>query len=341
MRICVYGLGAVGGMVAARLARAGTPVSAVARGATLEAVRGRGGLVLLEGPDPRPRRSAPIPVTVEADPAALGEQDVVVIALKATALPDAAPSIARLVGPDTVLVPAMNGIPWWFFHGLDRDVRLESTDPGGAVSAALPAERVLGAVLHLSASCPEPGTVRNPAGQEIIIGEPRGGASERADRVAAVLRGAGFQVRVSDRIQRDVWYKLWGNMTMNPLSVLTGATLDRILDDPQVRGMASACMREAAEVGARIGLPIDADPEERHEITRRLGAVRTSMLQDADAGRPVELDALVTSVAELARHVGVPTPNIDSLLGLTRLHAQIRGLYPATGYPVLKPVETT
>jgi 2-dehydropantoate 2-reductase len=336
MRICVYGLGAVGGLVAARLARSGVPVSAVARGATLEAVRGRGGLVLAEGPDAE--RSAPIPVTVAADPAALGVQDVVVIALKATALPAAAPSIARLAGPDTVLVPVMNGIPWWFFHGLGHDVRLESTDPGGAVSAALPAGRVVGGVLHLSASCPEPGVVRHPAGEGVILGEPRGGGSDRVEAVAGPLRRAGFEVQVSDRIQREVWYKLWGNMTMNPLSALTGATMDRILDDPLVRGVASACMREAAEVGARIGLPIGADPEERHAVTRRLGAVRTSMLQDVEAGRPVELDALVTSVAELARHVGVPTPGIDGLLGLARLSAQVRGLYPDTGFPALEPV---
>ncbi|GAA2409305.1 2-dehydropantoate 2-reductase [Actinomadura vinacea] len=331
MRICVYGLGAVGGLIAARLARSGVPVSAVARGATLEAVRERGGLVLAEGADGE--RSAPIPVTAAADPDALGVQDVVVIAVKATALPAAAPSIARLTGPDTVLVPALNGIPWWFFHGLGHDVRLESTDPGGAVSAALPAGRVVGSVVHLSAACPEPGVVRNPAGERIILGEPCGGGSDRVESVAGPLRRAGFEVEVSDRVQRDVWFKLWGNMTMNPLSALTGATSDRILDDPLVRGLASACMREAAEVGARIGLPIDADPEERHAVTRGLGAIRTSMLQDVDAGRPIELDALVTSVTELGRRVGVPTPAIDGLLGLTRLSAQVRGLYPATGFP--------
>ncbi|TYB42530.1 2-dehydropantoate 2-reductase [Actinomadura chibensis] len=325
MTICVFGLGAVGGLIAARLARSGAPVAGVARGATLAAVRERGGLVLAEGPDGEP--SAPVPLTVTDDPAALGPQDVVIIAVKATALPAAAPAIARLIGPETAIVPAMNGLPWWFFHGLGRDIRLESTDPGGTLSRRLPADQVVGAVLHLAASCPEPGVVRRPAGERIILGDPAGG-SARAEPVAAALRRAGFEVETADRIQRAVWYKLWGNMTLNPLSLITGATMDRILDDPLARGFASACMREAAEVGARIGLPIGTDPEERHAVSRGLGAVRTSMLQDAEAGRPVELDALVGGVAELGRTVGVATPSVDALLGLARLNARVRGLYP-------------
>lgn len=327
MRICVFGLGSIGGLVAARLAHAGVEVAAVARGATLKAVRERGGLVLVEGPDGG--RSGPIPVRVVEKPDELGPQDVVVIAVKATALPGAAAAIAEAVGPDTVIVPAMNGIPWWFFHGLGQDIRLESTDPGRSVSSRLPAGRVVGSVAHLAASCPEPGVVRHPAGQRIILGEPLGGGSDRVESIAGPLRRAGFEVEVAEKIQRSVWFKLWGNMTMNPLSMVTGATMDRILDDPLVRGFASACMREAAEVGARIGLPIGTDPEDRHAISRGLGAVRTSMLQDAEAGRAVELDALVTSVTELGRAVGVPTPSIDAMLGLARLNARVRGLYPA------------
>jgi 2-dehydropantoate 2-reductase len=328
MRICVFGLGAIGGLVAARLARAGAEVSALARGATSAAVRERGGLLLDEGNGRKPET---LPVTVAEDPGEVPPPDVVVIGLKATGLLAAAPSIARLIGPDTVLVPAMNGIPWWFFHGLGHDIHLEATDPGGAISAALPVERVVGSVVHVSASCPEPGVVRHLAGDRIILGEPSGGGSERVESVAGALRGAGFEIEIAERIQRDVWYKLWGNMTMNPLSAITGATLDLILDDPLVRGFASACMREAAQVGARIGLPIETDPEERHAVTRRLGAVPTSMLQDARAGRAIELDALVTSVTELARAVDVQTPSIDTLLGLARLHGQVHGLYPADG----------
>ncbi|TMR07444.1 2-dehydropantoate 2-reductase [Actinomadura soli] len=324
MRVCVFGLGAVGGLIAARLARAGVDVVAVARGATLKAVRKRGGLVLVD----EAGRSEPIPVDVVEDPAELGPQDVVVIAVKATALPAAAGAIAKLVGAWSVIVPAMNGVPWWFFYGLDQDIRLNSTDPRGVVSVMLPPRQVVGSVLHLSASCPEPGVVRHTAGERVILGEPRGGGYERVESIAGPLRRAGFEVEVAEKIQRSVWFKLWGNMTLNPLSVLTGATMDRILDDPLVRAFATACMREAAEVGARIGLPIYSEPEDRHAISRGLGAVRTSMLQDADAGRAVELDALVTSVTELARQVGVPTPSIDALLGLTRLNAQVRGLYP-------------
>ncbi|TDB83447.1 2-dehydropantoate 2-reductase [Actinomadura sp. KC216] len=325
MRVCVFGLGAVGGLLAARLGRAGADVVAVARGETSKAVRKRGGLVLLD----EAGRSEPIPVEVVEDPAELGPQDVVVIAVKTTALPRAAGAIARLLGEWSVIVPVMNGVPWWFFYGLDQDIRLESIDPGGAVSGMLPPRQVVGSVLHLSASCPEPGVVRHTAGERVILGEPRGGGYERVESIAGPLRRAGFEVEVAERIQRSVWFKLWGNMTLNPLSMLTGATMDRILDDPLARAFATACMREAAEVGARIGLPIYTDPEDRHAISRGLGAVRTSMLQDADAGRPVELDALVTAVTELAREVGVPTPSIDALLGLARLNAQVRGLYPA------------
>ncbi|MGW1027877.1 2-dehydropantoate 2-reductase [Streptomyces sp. NPDC002577] len=332
VKVCVYGLGAIGGLVAARLARAGTQVSAVARGATLAAVRERG-LVLDEAGSDGTRITRTVRVEASEDPAALGPQDLVVIAVKATALDQVAGRIAPLMGPDTVLLPAMNGVPWWFFHGLDhglgREIRLEATDPGGRISAALPAGQVLGTVLHLSASVTEPGVIRHGAGDRVILGEPLGTPSTaRLDAVAAVLRKGGFDVETTSAIQREVWFKLWGNMTMNPLSAVTGATLDRILDDPEVRGFATACMREAAQVGARIGLPIDADPEQRHAVTRELGAVKTSMLQDAEAGRAIELDALVGSVAELARAVAVPTPNIDTLLGLTRLSARVRGLLP-------------
>ena len=175
---------------------------------------------------------------------------------------------------------------------------------------------------------PEPGTVRHTQGQKLIIGEPAGGDSERCARVAALLTGAGFEVEVSQRIQQAVWFKLWGNMTINPISAFTGATTDLILDDPQVRDFVSAAMREASAIGAKMGLPIAITPEERHVVTRKLGAFKSSMLQDVEAGKPVELDSLVTIVVELGRALGVATPVIDSLLGLARLHARVHGLYP-------------
>jgi 2-dehydropantoate 2-reductase len=329
MRIGIVGLGAVGGFLAARLAAGGHQVSALARGATLEHVR-QDGLALLEGPQDRPTETR-LRLHVADDAAELGEQDLVVISVKTTGLADVAPRIAPLLGPDTVVLSAMNGVPWWFFHGLDEGLarrRWQVIDAGGSIGAAIPPQRVLGAVVHFSCAMPAPGVVRHGQGDRLIVGEPQGGDSERCARVAQALRDGGFQVEVSQRIQQDVWFKLWGNMTMNPVSAITGATADRILDDPLVRGFISRVMREAAAIGERIGLPIPIAPEQRHEVTRKLGAFRTSMLQDVDAGKPVELDALVAIVAEIGRAVGVATPDIDALLGLARLHAQVRGLYP-------------
>ena len=329
MKICVYGVGAVGGLIAARLMRGGLPVSGVARGANLETIR-RDGLTLVDrGDQGESRESFDLAVTDDVE--SLGPQDLVVISVKSTALPSIAAGIGPLLSSETVVLSAMNGVPWWFFHGLPgapEGLSLPSLDPGDALARAIPVDQVLGSVTHLSASCPEPGTVRHSAGQRIILGDPKGPVDDRVQRVAGVLRQGGFEMELSDRIQRDIWYKLWGNMTMNPISGMTGATMDRILDDRLVRHFVTLCMREAAEVGAHVGLPISEDPETRHEVTRRLGAVRTSMLQDVDAGRPIELDALVTVVSELAAALAVPTPNIDALLGLARLHGRVRGLYP-------------
>ena len=329
MKFCIVGLGAIGGLFAARLALAGHEVSALARGATLEAVR-RNGLTLLDGA-PGQEQVRKVAIQASDDPAALGAQDVVIVAVKTTALASVAGSVAALLGPDTAVLSAMNGVPWWFFHGLPPELarlRLQSVDPDGNISQAIPAERVIGCVTHLSAAAPAPGTVRSVAGNRLIIGEPAGGAARpRASAVVNALRDGGFEVEEAKVIQQDIWFKLWGNMTMNPISALTGATGDRILDDEYVRGFMSRCMVEAALIGERIGLPIDQDPEQRHAVTRKLGAFRTSMLQDVTAGRPVELDALVASVMEIGRQVAVPTPNIDALFGLARLQAQVRGLY--------------
>ena len=273
-----------------------------------------------------------MPVKAAAQAAELGTQDVVVVALKAQALPGLAPSLAPLVGSGTVVLGAMNGVPWWFFDGFGgpcAGLSLHSVDPGGAIARALPPAQTLGCVVHLSAASPQPGIVQPRMGNRLIVGDPAGGRTPRADAMADLLGQAGFDVEVSDLIQRDVWFKLWGNMTMNPLSAITGATSDRLLDDELVRGFASRCMLEAQAIGERIGLAVPGTPEERHAVTRKLGAMRTSMLQDVDAGKPVELDALVTAVREIAQHLGLQTPSIDALLGLARLHARVHGLYPA------------
>ena len=322
--VTIVGAGAIGGWLGARLAAQGVQVSLLARGATLDALQ-KNGLRLRSGDAEQHYR---LPAT--SDAGTLGVQDLVVVAVKAPALPDIARSIGPLLGPDTVVLTAMNGVPWWFFQGFGGDLsgtRLQAVDPKGELAAAIAPARVLGCVVHASCSSDAPGVVRHHFGQGLIVGEPAGGQSARVNALAAMLSAAGFDTTVSPQIQRDVWYKLWGNMTVNPISALTGATTDLILDDPLVRGFVSGVMLEAREIGARIGIPISQQPEDRHAVTRKLGAFKTSMLQDLEAHKPVELDALVTVVQELGQLTGVATPLTDVLLGLARLQARVRGLY--------------
>ncbi len=332
MKIGIVGLGSVGGFLGARLARSGAQVCALARGATLAAVRARG-LTLIE----QNGASVTVPLKVSDDAAELGVQDLLVLTVKTTGLIDVAAQLAPLIGPDTRILSAMNGIPWWFFDGFagKRDnlnaKPLVSVDPTGELARRLPARQVIGCVTHLSCSTPQPGVVQQKMGERLIIGEPGGGDPEHNASCAAsmaMLRTAGFQVEASQCIQEDIWYKLWGNMTVNPISAITGATGDRILDDADIKDYMSRCMLEAAQVGERIGLPIGMTPEERHVVTRKLGAFKTSMLQDVEAGRPIELDALLASVIEIGQRVNVATPNLQALMGLTRLTARGRGLYP-------------
>ncbi len=327
MKVCVVGAGAIGGLIGARLAMAGTcEVSAVARGQTLEALRRHGWRLKLQGE----LRSAPL--AAAGSPQELGAQDLVVIAVKGPAMTEVARQIGPLLGPETIVMPAMNGVPWWFCQGLPgtaSGLALRSVDPDGSIAAAIVARRVIGCVVHASASVTEPGLVEHHKGHGLIIGEPGGAPQERTQRVAALLAGAGFEVTLSERIHYDIWYKLWGNLTTNPVSAITGATADRIIDDPLVKAFCIAAMTEAARIGERIGCKVDQTPEERHELTRKLGAFKTSMLQDAEAGKPLEIDAIVGAVRELGERVGVPTPNIDALFGLTRLFARVKGLYPA------------
>ncbi|WP_256077561.1 2-dehydropantoate 2-reductase [Massilia sp. YIM B04103] len=325
MKVCIVGAGAIGGFLGTRLAAAGVcQTSALARGATLEALRRHGWrLQTAEG-------LVTAPAAVAADAAQLGVQDLVIIAVKAPALAEVAASIAPLLGAETMVLPAMNGVPWWFVEGnpvLGREP-LHSVDPGGRIGAAIPYESVLGCVIHASTFTTEPGLVQHKMGRGLIVGEAAGGESERARRVVDLFGQAGFDATLSPRIRYDIWYKLWGNMTTNPVTAMTGATADRLLDDPLASAFCQAAMREAAAIGQRIGCEITESPEDRHLVTRKLGAFRTSMLQDVEAGRPIELDGLVTVVREIGQRVGVATPNIDALLGLTRLFARVRGLYP-------------
>ena len=324
MKVCIYGAGAIGGWIGMGLARAGCSVSVVARGATLQALQLHG-LRLNQG-----GQISSQAVASSAVPAELGVQDVVVLAVKAPSLPEVARHIAPLLGPDTLVLTAMNGVPWWFLQGFGGALagqRLSSVDPSGELAQAIPARHIVGCVVHASCSLDEPGQVHHHFGNKLIIGEPSGDKTARVLQLAALLEKAGFEAPVSDQIQKDIWFKLWGNMTANPISALTGATMDRVLDDELVTAFTHSIMLEAKEIGARIGIPIHQTPEERHVITRKLGAFKTSMLQDVEAGKPVELDALVAAVRELGQLTGVPTPSTNALLGLARLQARVKGLY--------------
>jgi 2-dehydropantoate 2-reductase len=324
MKVCIYGAGAIGGWLGVKLARAGCAVSVVARGATLASLRDHG-LRLQEGSE-----TLRAQVRASASPADLGVQDLVVVAVKAPAMAEVAKSIAPLLGPDTMVLTAMNGVPWWFFHGFGGSyagTRLKAVDPDGAIAQAVPAKHIVGCVVHASCALKEPGFVQHHFGNKLILGEPSGAKTQRVQQLAALLDQAGFEAVVSEQIQKDAWYKLWGNMTVNPVSAMTGATTDLILNDDLVRGFISAVMLEAREIGARVGIPIAQQPEDRHQVTRKLGAFKTSMLQDVEAGKAVEIDALVTVVKEMGAMTGVPTPFTDALLGLSRLHARVHGLY--------------
>jgi len=309
-----------------RLARAGANVVVLARGTTAAALRARGWRLQTQ------QGLISALANVAETPSALGPQDLVIVAVKGPSLASVAASVGPLLGPDTAVLTAMNGVPWWFFHGFGtayRDLQLHSVDPGGRIDAALPARRIVGCVVHASCSTPEPGLVQHHGGQRLIVGEPGGDPAPRTQAIAAQLTAAGFDVEVSSCIQRDIWYKLWGNMTMNPISALTGATMDRILDDELVKRFCLAAMSEAAAIGARIGCPIEQSGEDRIAVTRRLGAVKTSMLQDVEAHRQVEIDVLLSAVREIGERVEVSTPAIDALLGLARLQARVQGLYPS------------
>ncbi len=325
MKACIIGAGAIGGFIGTRLAASGNAqVAAIARDTTLQALKEYGWRLW------QAEKLIQAPAIASDNAQELGVQDLVVIAVKGPALTAVAQQIGPLLGPDTVVLPAMNGVPWWFNQGIPElgDAPLESVDPGGRIAAAIPLEHVVGCVVHASTATVGPGLVQHKMGQGLIIGDPGGGESARVQRVGGLLKEAGFDVTLSPSIRDDIWYKLWGNLTMNPVSAITGGTVDRLLDDPLVRAFCSAAMREAAAIGEAIGCPLTQSPEDRHAVTRKLGAFKTSMLQDVEAGRQIELDGIVTAVWEMGRRLGIATPNIDALLGLTRVFGQVRGLYP-------------
>ena len=325
MKITVIGAGAIGGWLAARLASVpGVQMSAIARGATLEALHAHGITLVSEG------RTSQAECNAVSNAQQLGVQDLVIISLKAPALREVAAQLGPLLGPETIVLSAMNGVPWWFLQGFGGALAnraLHSVDADSAIAKMIPAQHIIGCVVHASCSTSAPGVVQHHFGNGLIMGEPSGEKTARVQKLVALFQQAGFAATLSEQIQKDIWYKLWGNMTMNPISAITGATTDKIMDDDLVRGFITSVMLEAKEIGARIGIPIDQQPEDRFAVTRKLGAFKTSMLQDVEAGKPVELDALVTAVQELGIMTSTATPNTSALLGMGRLHAQTRGLY--------------
>ena len=324
MKVCIVGAGAIGGFIGARLAAAGqADVSAVARGATLEALRRHGWRV------ESPAGDIATPARAASDARELGPQDVVIVAVKAPALAGAASQLAPLLRAGSVVVPAMNGVPWWFCRGVAGfdDPSLRSVDPQGAIEASIPFDAVLGCVVYASASTPQPGVVRHATGTGLIVGEPLGARSARADAVVRLLADAGLDAKASADVRYEIWNKLLGNLAINPVSAITGATVDRILADAELRALCAAVIGEAMAIGERIGCRTTQTPEQRLGGAARLGAFRSSMLQDVDAGRPLEVDAIVGAVHEIGGRLDVPRPAIAALLGLTRQFARSRGLY--------------
>lgn len=316
MKICVFGAGAIGGYVGGLLADAGADVTLIARGAHLAAMRAEGLRIRIEGDERivRPRCTG--------DPAEAGPQDVVIVALKTTDAPRAAASMAPLLGPETTVVTAANGLPWWYFHGLDgpwRERRIVAVDPDNAQWDAIGPDRAVGCVVYIAAELVAPGIVAfRGGGNRVVLGEPDGRESERVAAIAAAFTAAGIGATISADIRGEAWNKLCGNLPFNPVSVLTGARVDEIAGDPGSRAVIRAMMIEVRAVGEALGVAFGMEVEERIDMAGRIGAHKTSMLQDYERGRPLEVDAIVGAVQELGRLTGRDTPTIDMILALVR-----------------------
>ncbi|WP_394689770.1 2-dehydropantoate 2-reductase [Hoeflea sp.] len=324
MKICIFGAGAIGGYMGAKLAQAGAEVGLVARGPHLAAMRANGLTLIEEG------ERSNVAVQVSDDPGELGVQDYVIVTLKAHSVPPVVPAMAPLIGPDTTIVSGVNGVPWWYFHKLGgplEGTRLKSVDPGDAQWTGFGPDRVLGCVVYPAAEVSEPGVIHHIEGNRFSLGEPDGSRSERATRLSQTLQAAGLKAPVRPRLRDEIWVKLWGNLAFNPLSALTHATLDVLCTDPGTRLVARNMMLEAQEIAEKLGVRFPIDVDRRIEGAAAVGAHRTSMLQDLLAGRPMEIDALVGSVQELGRLTETPTPAIDTVLALVTLRARTASLY--------------
>jgi 2-dehydropantoate 2-reductase len=314
MKVTVFGAGAIGGWVAAALARSGVAVSIAARGQSLAALR-RDGLRLAQGAT---TSNYPIPCAAAAD---LGVADIVIVAVKAHTLSAAADALSSLIGHRTVVVPLINGLPWWFFQRFDGplcDVTLDAVDPGGRLASLVASQRIIGAVVHASVQRPQPGCVRVSDVDRLVLGWPASGRSEPLEWLAAVLARGGLPVEVSADIRLQVWAKLWGNINMNPLSALTRATTGRLLEDPHISALCLRMMGEMATCGERLGLKMAMTPAERTAVTRRLGDFKTSMLQDLERGVPLEHEPQLGAVVEVGQRLGVRMPCCEMVLSLIR-----------------------
>ena len=321
MKVCIFGAGAVGGYLAVMLARAGADVSLVGRGPHLAAIDRHGLTLLAEGRE----LVSKLPATDE--PASLGKQDVVIVTLKAHSIPGAVDGIRALLHRDTAVVSAVNGVPWWYFHGLDSafgERHVESVDPAGAIWRGIGPERAIGCVVYPSAEVVEPGVVRHLSDNRMILGEPHGDRSERIVALAALFLAAGIKAPIRARLRNDIWMKLWGNLAFNPLSALTHATLDVLATEPGTRAIAHKMMAEGQAVGEALGARFAIDIERRIDGAAAVGAHRTSMLQDLTLGRPLEIDAMVGAVQELGGLVGIATPTIDLIHTLLAQRAAFR-----------------
>jgi len=326
VKVCIYGAGAIGGYLAAGLSGVdGVELSLVARGPHLAAIRSSG-LKLQIGDEVRICRP-----TATSDPRELGAQDYVIVCLKAHQAWQAADQMAPLLGPDTAFVTGQNGVPWWYTHGLDarfRDARLRSVDPQDRQWTAIGPQRAIGCVVYPATEIVEPGVVRHIYGDKFALGEPDGSISTRSLRLSALLQSAGFEAPVLQDIRSEIWLKLWGNLCFNPISALTRATLDVVATEPSLRSLSIHMMTEAQEIATRFGATFRVDITRRVDGAARVGAHRTSMLQDLENGRPLEIDALLTSVQEMGRLVGVETPYIDMVLGLVQQLGRSLNIYP-------------
>jgi 2-dehydropantoate 2-reductase len=321
MKVCIYGAGAIGAYLGVALVDGGCEVSMVARGPHLEAMRKNGLTLESEG------TTRTVPIRCTDDPAELGPQDYVILTLKAHSVPPAIDAIATLLGPETAIVTAQNGILWWYFHALPgpwENRHLETADPGGRIWQSFGPERAIGCVVYPSCEIVAPGVVRHNQGNRFMLGEPDGQKSDRVRALAEAMAAGGLKAPVRPRIRDDIWFKLLGNATFNPVSVLTGATLEQMGQHPGTRSVIKTLMEEAAAVATALGVRFAMDIDKRIDGGTAVGAHKTSMLQDYELGRPLEIDALVASVAELGRLVDVPTPVLDAAIELVRLKAELR-----------------